>query len=122
MSPRPAKPDDGFDECRHFRLRIEPRDELLNLPLAAKARKVEDFSAPLAIQMRREEQQPGQVELATRDPLVDLGISAHEPRSFRAAVGLIFTHAQLVHPVRVERGAGALTMNSARLHLSQMRE
>jgi hypothetical protein len=78
--------------------------------------------APFAIEMRAEQQEAGQVELAFGDALEEFRKLPDEPGRFRTPIGLVFTHSKLVHAIGIERSAGALAMDPTRFYLSKMRE
>jgi hypothetical protein len=76
----------------------------------------------LACQVRPEQEQPGEVELAGSDGIEQPRKFADEPRRRDAAHRRIFRQSELVDAVREQARARAGAVQTARFDLAQMRE
>jgi len=72
--------------------------------------------------MGPDQQQAGQVQGGFREHVEQDRKLPGQARRATAALRLVLGYEQLVNAICVERGAGALAMDAARLYLSEMHE
>ena len=112
----------GFDPRGDVRQRIEEAHEFRDLLLAPVLGAGHHVAEVLARQVRPEQEQPGEVELAGSDGIEQPRKLADEPRRRDAAHRRVFGQSELVDAVREQTRASARAMQSARFDLAQMRE
>jgi hypothetical protein len=83
-------------------------------------RAAKDLRVPFAPQVRADHEHARQVDLALCDGVAELGVLAHEMGCFRTPERRVLSHPELVNAVGVERRAGALAVDAAPLHLTEV--
>jgi hypothetical protein len=105
---------------------VRPRDNLgnqtLDLTLGPEARPGEKLAVIVGREIRREEQQAREMDRSLGQHLEEHGKFPSDARRLGPPLRLVLGKAKLVNAVRVERRAGALTINAAHVDLGEVSE
>jgi hypothetical protein len=109
-----------FDATRHVRQRTQQAHQLHDLFLGPELGAEEHFDDVRFREVRAEQQERGEMELAAFDRTEERRETLHEPRRGNAAKCSVFRHAELVNAIRKEACAGSCAVQAARFDLGQV--
>jgi hypothetical protein len=119
---RRASAAQRLDHAGQIAARRDLRDQSLELALGPKARSRQQLCLVLLRQVGSDEQNTRQVDGGLGQHLEQDRKLPRQARGATTPLGLVLRHAQFVHAIGVQRGAGSLAMNAACLDFGEMRE